>query len=287
MPIQNVNNSPNAASSAEQQSVATLQAQQQPQQQQQQQLGQSDSSQAFTNGVTSTSSTSTPPPSNSNSALPISGTPPPNTAAQASSVPLQGVSSLSSLFGESIKQSGSNSLFSTSSNQSSSSSLAGAGLAAYGNYNFSITNPTSIFPSTSPTQQQQQQQQQQQPHQQTSNQPGSSITPASTTSTAGSSADSSEKDTIIANDIETDKLLNAIEKSKGFSDTYSTTAARRLRTRPNPFGNLVSPFNVNNNITNTTTNAANLSGGIDQKVNFFHRFRNKKNLFSFRNSYLN
>jgi len=37
-----------------------------------------------------------------------------------------------------------------------------------------------------------------------------------------------EKDTIIAKDIETDKLLNIIEKSKGFSDSYST---RRNRNR--------------------------------------------------------
>jgi hypothetical protein len=40
-----------------------------------------------------------------------------------------------------------------------------------------------------------------------------------------------ERDTIIANDIETDKLLNAIEKSKGFSDSFSTT--RRMRHRQN------------------------------------------------------
>ena len=36
---------------------------------------------------------------------------------------------------------------------------------------------------------------------------------------------------LIANDIETDKLLNVIEKSKGFSDSKSTTA-RRLRNKP-------------------------------------------------------
>ena len=36
---------------------------------------------------------------------------------------------------------------------------------------------------------------------------------------------------LIANDIETDKLLNAIEKSKGFSDSFSTTATRRLRNK--------------------------------------------------------
>jgi hypothetical protein len=36
---------------------------------------------------------------------------------------------------------------------------------------------------------------------------------------------------LTANDIETDKLLNAIEKSKGFSDSFSTTATRRLRNK--------------------------------------------------------
>ena len=44
-----------------------------------------------------------------------------------------------------------------------------------------------------------------------------------------STNESTEKDNIsIANDIETDKLLNVIEKSKGFSDSKSTQA-RRLR----------------------------------------------------------
>lgn len=43
-----------------------------------------------------------------------------------------------------------------------------------------------------------------------------------------STTESTEKDNIIANDIETDKLLNVIEKSKGFSDSKSTQA-RRLR----------------------------------------------------------
>lgn len=46
-----------------------------------------------------------------------------------------------------------------------------------------------------------------------------------------SSADHSENTHLIANDIETDKLLNVIEKSKGFSDSKSTTA-RRLRNKP-------------------------------------------------------
>ncbi|CAF0725596.1 unnamed protein product [Brachionus calyciflorus] len=43
--------------------------------------------------------------------------------------------------------------------------------------------------------------------------------------------ESNDKDTIIANDIETDKLLDVIEKSKGFSDSNSTQANRRLRNR--------------------------------------------------------
>lgn len=40
-----------------------------------------------------------------------------------------------------------------------------------------------------------------------------------------------DKDNIIANDIETDKLLDVIEKSKGFSDSNSTQANRRIRNR--------------------------------------------------------
>lgn len=88
----------------------------------------------------------------------------------------QGVSNLSSIFGESIKS------------NASSSNL------------FSL---------------------QQQQQQQTSNQ----------IEKQQNGAEPTEKDAIIANDIETDKLLNVIEKSKGFLDSYSTTAARRLRNR--------------------------------------------------------
>lgn len=51
----------------------------------------------------------------------------------------------------------------------------------------------------------------------------------------GSGSGTTGGENIIANDIETDKLLNAIEKSKGFSDTYSTQATRRLRNRAIPF----------------------------------------------------
>jgi ankyrin repeat protein len=49
----------------------------------------------------------------------------------------------------------------------------------------------------------------------------------------GDTANGTDKDTLIANDIETDKLLNAIERSKGFSDFNSTT--RRVRNRNNPY----------------------------------------------------
>ena len=42
-----------------------------------------------------------------------------------------------------------------------------------------------------------------------------------------------DKDSIIAKDIETEKLLTAIEQSKGFSDSFSTT--RRARNRCIPF----------------------------------------------------
>lgn len=64
----------------------------------------------------------------------------------------------------------------------------------------------------------------------------SSSNGSGTLSSQQSANESTEKDNIIANDIETDKLLNEIEKSKGFSDTYSTTATRRLRNRQNPYG---------------------------------------------------
>ena len=73
------------------------------------------------------------------------------------------------------------------------------------------------------------------------NSTGAAITP--------STNESNEKDTIIANDIETDKLLNVIERSKGFSDFNSTT--RRLRNRNNPFSVAFSnSANLNNNLVN-------------------------------------
>jgi len=49
--------------------------------------------------------------------------------------------------------------------------------------------------------------------------------------TSNTQQDHSENAHLIANDIETDKLLNVIEKSKGFSDSKSTQA-RRLRNKP-------------------------------------------------------
>jgi hypothetical protein len=64
-----------------------------------------------------------------------------------------------------------------------------------------------------------------------------------------------EKDNIIANDIETDKLLNAIEKSKGFSDTLSTTAARRLRNRMYPLNSLSYENNNNKQINEKYQNS--------------------------------
>jgi hypothetical protein len=60
----------------------------------------------------------------------------------------------------------------------------------------------------------------------------------------------SERDAIIAKDIETDKLLNAIEKSKGFSDVYSTT--RRLRNRSQGL-NQVSLFDRLNGINDSNS----------------------------------
>ena len=88
----------------------------------------------------------------------------------------------------------------------------------------------------------------------------SSTTPTSGTSAAGSSNESIEKDNIIANDIETDKLLNAIEKSKGFSDTNSTT--RRVRNRNYPFG----PYSLNNSNSDSLTNL-NSENGDNQSIN--------------------
>ena len=98
--------------------------------------------------------------------------------------PIHGVSSLSSLFGESIKQ--------TPSPVSTSSNV-----------------PV------------------------TSTQRQTSLTSSQTesTPTTQNPAEQTDKDVIIANDIETDKLLNVIEKSKGFSDSKSTTAIRRQRNR--------------------------------------------------------
>ena len=72
------------------------------------------------------------------------------------------------------------------------------------------------------------------------------------TATTTSNNESIEKDTIIANDIETDKLLNVIEKSKGFSDFNSTT--RRLRNRNNPFSVAFNSANLNNNFVNNNNN---------------------------------
>lgn len=112
----------------------------------------------------------------------------------------QGVSNLTSLFGELITK------------NSSSSSL--------------YSNQQQQQPSTQPPQTQQQLEST------TATTAPTTAPPPSTTTTNPATG---EKDTIIANDIETDKLLNAIEKSKGFSDSYSTQATRRLRNRAIPF----------------------------------------------------
>lgn len=77
-----------------------------------------------------------------------------------------------------------------------------------------------------------------------------------------SSESSIERDNIIANDIETDKLLNVIEKSKGFSDSFSTTAARRLRNRAYPFNsasynnNAFINKNMNNGVLNNNSESS-------------------------------
>lgn len=111
----------------------------------------------------------------------------------------QGVSNLTSLFGELItKNSSSSSLYSNQQQQAN----------------------------TQPPQTQQQ-------LESTTATTAPTVAPSTTTTTTNPAT--GEKDTIIANDIETDKLLNAIEKSKGFSDSYSTQATRRLRNRAIPF----------------------------------------------------
>ena len=113
----------------------------------------------------------------------------------------QGVSNLTSLFGELItKNSSSSSLYSNQQQQ----------------------------PSTQPQQTQQQ-------LESTTPTTAPTTAPSTTAATTTTNPATGEKDTIIANDIETDKLLNAIEKSKGFSDSYSTQATRRLRNRAIPF----------------------------------------------------
>lgn len=118
----------------------------------------------------------------------------------------QGVSNLTSLFGELItKNASSSSLYSNQQQQQQPSST------------------------------QQPAQTQQQLESTTSTTAPTTATSSSTTPTTTTNPATGEKDTIIANDIETDKLLNAIEKSKGFSDSYSTQATRRLRNRAIPF----------------------------------------------------
>lgn len=113
----------------------------------------------------------------------------------------QGVSNLTSLFGELItKNSSSSNLYSNQQQQ----------------------------PSTQPQQTQQQ-------LESTTPTTAPTTAPSTTAATTTTNPATGEKDTIIANDIETDKLLNAIEKSKGFSDSYSTQATRRLRNRAIPF----------------------------------------------------
>ena len=93
----------------------------------------------------------------------------------------------------------------------------------------------------------------------TSNQSPLTSTTTASTATSIPNESSNEKDTIIANDIETDKLLNVIEKSKGFSDFNSTQ--RRNRNRNNPFSVAFNSINVNtnNSLNNTSNNSINTS----------------------------
>ena len=73
--------------------------------------------------------------------------------------------------------------------------------------------------------------------------------------TNGLANDSSENNAmLIANDIETDKLLNVIEKSKGFSDSKSTTA-RRLRNKPIALVSLAGIISNASDDTNTGLNS--------------------------------
>lgn len=148
----------------------------------------------------------------------------------------QGVSSLSSIFGESItKNVSSNNLHglsnqlsaasstSLSSTTSSTNTAIGSSLGGVPSSTVTASTPTASTTNA------------------TSVNTNNNSTSATTSGAGGSTNESNEKDAIIANDIETDKLLTVIEKSKGFSDTYSTT--RRLRNRAIPFGSFQPSFN--------------------------------------------
>jgi hypothetical protein len=165
-----------------------------------------------------------------------------STAVSNPSVSQTGVTSLSSIFGH-------KKVTSTTS-PPPGQSLSGSNSSSTSNLiqNPLLQNNTDSNLLSSPIQQQLLQQQQQQQNSPihggssplsslTQNVNGNSIESASSSSLASGSnlvkangPDPTDKD-VIANDIETDKLLNAIEKSKGFSDTFSTTATRRLRNK--------------------------------------------------------
>lgn len=178
---------------------------------------------------------------NFNQSLPISSST--NLSASlASSVIPNGVSSLSSLFGEPMKSSCSN--YSNSHNSSISVNLnpsvvsAPTPVVSAPTINLQISTPPNAtsssylsIDSSSPNH---------------SNTHTIESTLKQTESINGSSQNSqnsqnnthynSNKDNennahLIENDIETDKLLNVIEKSKGFSDSKSTTAMRRNRNK--------------------------------------------------------
>jgi hypothetical protein len=143
-------------------------------------------------------------------------------SAQPTSSTLQGVSSLTSLFGE--------------------------------------TKRLSTYSTSQPSQQQQQS---------TSASSNAQPTSQNATNANTTSADQSttEKDVIIANDIETDKLLNVIEKSKGFSDSNSTTGARRLRNRAFPYSLLNT--NASSSLSNSVNENSdeNLNSAQNKKIN--------------------
>ncbi len=148
----------------------------------------------------------------------------------------QGVSSLSNIFGEPVKQ-----LSSTNLNSNLSSQYS----------NLTNNNVSSINSSSGINQ---------------TNSSNSSTGLTSQIATLTNTNDSNENNAmIIANDIETDKLLNVIEKSKGFQDSKSTTA-RRLRNKPIALTSLAGIINNNNNYNNADeTSNSNLQGNNNMK----------------------